>query len=168
MKMKNLPVYLSLALALTSLASCEKNIDEIAAPSANAAQQVQQTPQQLLVGGLWRMTDFTTTAKSAENGPTATVSLFGQLKSTQRDNQTQFTTAGGYILDEGATKMNEEMAQQKNGTYVLSEDAKTLTVKLLDSERVYSVEELTASTLRLKLTEGEGEAATSYTTTFAH
>ena len=167
--MKKLPVYLSLALTLAGLASCEKELEEVATPSAEAgAQQVQQTPQQLLSGGQWRLTDLTTTSKPNGASEDATASIYGQLKATMRDNLTQFTPDGRYVLDEGATKVNPNQAQQKAGTYTLSEDAKSLTVKLADIERHYSVVEVTPSKLRLALTEGEGAAAVTYTSTFAH
>jgi hypothetical protein len=166
--MKKLPVYLSLALTVAGLASCEKELEEVAQPAAQATASAQQTPQQLLAAGQWRMTDLVTTSKTAGAAEATTVSLYGQLKSTLRDNLTQFTTDGRYVQDEGLTKANPDLPQQKSGSFTLSEDAKTLTVKLPDYERQYSVEELSANTLRLKLTEGEGDAAVIYTSTFAH
>ncbi|MCC3160093.1 hypothetical protein LJ737_22855 [Hymenobacter sp. 15J16-1T3B] len=167
--MKKLPVYLSLALTLAGLASCEKEIEEVAQPSAQAADaQAQQTPQQLLTSSQWHLTDLKTTSKPAGATDAVTVSIFGQLKPTMRDNLTQFAADGRYILDEGATKLNPAMAQQKAGSYKLSDDAKTLTVTLPDLERVYSVEEISATQLRLKLTTGPADNAVSYESTFAH
>ncbi|GAB3835424.1 hypothetical protein [Hymenobacter jeollabukensis] len=168
--MKKLTVYLSLALTLAGLASCEKEIDEVAQPAAQAAAdaKTQQTPLQLLSGGQWHLTDLKTTSKAAGSTDAVTVSIFGQLKPTMRDNLTQFTADGRYIQDEGATKLNPAMAQQKAGSYKLSEDNKTLTVTLPNLERVYSVEELTATTLRLKLTEGTDDKAVSFESTFSH
>lgn len=167
--MKKLPVYLSLALTLAGLASCEKEIEEVATPSAEAgAQQVQQTPQQMLSSGQWRLTDLTTTSQPTGVAEAATVSVFGQLKSTMRDNLTQFTADGRYLQDEGATKVTPNQPQQKAGTFALGEDGKTLTVKMADYERHYTIAELTASKLRLTLTEGEGASAVTYTSTFAH
>lgn len=167
--MKKLTVYLSLALTLTGLASCEKELEEVAKPAAQAADsQSLQAPKDLIASGAWHLTDLTTTGKAAGAAEATTVSIFGQLKPTMRDNLTQFSTGGAYIQDEGATKMNPAMPQQKSGSYKLSEDAKTLTVQLADAERVYSVEELTATKLRLKMTEGSGDAAVSYESTFAH
>ncbi|UYZ59843.1 lipocalin family protein [Hymenobacter latericus] len=166
--MKKLPVYLSLALALTGLASCEKELEEVAQPTAKAEAQVQQTPQQLLAAGQWHMTDLATVSTPAGAKEAVTTSMFAHMKTTLRDNLTQFTTDGRYVLDEGATKANPQADQQKSGSYTLSEDAKTLTVKVGDSERTFAVEELSANTLRLKMTEGEGANATSYVSTFAH
>ena len=167
--MKKLPVYLSLALTLAGLASCEKDLEEVATPAAEAGTQpVQQTPSQLLSGAQWRMTDLTTTSQTAGASEATTVSLYGQLKSTQKDNLTQFTIDGRYVQDEGATKVNANTAQMKSGSYTLSEDAKTLTVKLPEYERQYAVTELTTDRLRLSFTEGEGAAAVTYTSTFAH
>lgn len=166
--MKKLPVYLSLALAVASLAACEKELEEVAQPTAKTESAVQQNPQQLLVASQWRMTDFTTTSQAAGAAQSTTVSLFARLKPALRDNVTQFTTDGRYILDEGASKVNPQVAQQKTGSFTLGQDAKTLTVKLPDYERHYTVEELSANTLRLKLTEGEGQAAVTYVTTFTH
>lgn len=167
--MKKLPVYLSLALALTGLASCEKEIEEVAKPAAEAgAPQAQQTPQELLSSGQWRLTDLTITSKQNGAADNATVSIYGQLKSTMRDNLTQFSPDGRYLLDEGATKVNPSQLQQKLGTYTLSEDTKSLTVKMADTERHYAVEEIGQNKLRLTLTEGEGAAAVTYTSTFAH
>jgi hypothetical protein len=166
--MKKLPIYLSLALAVTSLASCEKELEAVPQPKAQAEAQMQQTPQQLLTNGQWRMTEMTTTTREAGATESITASVFAHLKPALRDDLTQFTAAGSYILDEGASKVKADALQQKAGTFVLSEDAQTLTVKMPDSERKYTVEELTASTLRLKLTEGEGATAVTYVTTFAH
>jgi Lipocalin-like domain len=166
--MKKLTVYLSLALTLGGLASCEKELDEVSQPAVQAEAAAQQTPQQLLAAGQWRMTNLSTTSKEAGASEATTVSLFGQLKSTLRDNLTQFTADGRYVQDEGATKVNPGLPQQKSGTYTLSEDGKTLAVKLPEYERTYQVEELTANGMTLKFTEGEGAAAVTYTSTFAH
>ncbi|RTQ51722.1 hypothetical protein EJV47_07980 [Hymenobacter gummosus] len=166
--MKKLTVYLSLALTLAGLASCEKELEEVAQPAAKAEAAAQQTPQQLLAGGQWRMTNLTTTSQAAGASEATTVSLFGQLKSTMRDNLTQFTTDGRYVQDEGATKVNPGLPQQKSGSYTLSEDGKALVVKLPEYERTYAVEALSANALTLKFTEGEGAAAVTYTSTFAH
>ncbi|OON69244.1 DUF5004 domain-containing protein [Hymenobacter sp. CRA2] len=167
--MKKLPVYLSLALTLVGLASCEKELEDVAKPTAAAAaQQAQQTPQQLLTGSQWHLTDLSTSSKAEGAAEATTVSLFARLKSTQRDNLTQFTTDGRYVQDEGATKATADQPQQLSGSYQLSEDGKSLTVKLPSYERTYSVEELSANSLRLKFSEGEGAAAVTYVTTFAH
>ncbi|GAB2940630.1 hypothetical protein GCM10027048_01260 [Hymenobacter coalescens] len=166
--MKKLPVYLSLALAVVGLASCEKELEEVAQPSIKTEAAAQQTPQQLLAAGQWHMTELTTTSQPADAAQPITTSIYGQLKSSMRDNLTQFTADGRYVQDEGATKINPAMPQQKSGSFQLSEDAKTLTVKLPDSERTFSVEEISASTLRLKTTSGEGAAAVTYVSTFKH
>ncbi|WP_400190553.1 hypothetical protein [Hymenobacter sp. B81] len=166
--MKKLSVYLSLALAVAGLAACEKEIEEVAQPKVESAAAVQQTPQALLTSAAWRQTDLSTTSLAAGTNEPTTVSLFARLKAEQKDNLTQFSADGGYVLDEGATKSDPHGAQQKTGTYQLSEDAKTLVVKLPEFERSFTVEELSATTLRLKVTDGEGNAAVSYTSTFSH
>lgn len=166
--MKKLTVYLSLALTVTGLASCEKELDQVSQPAAQAEAAAKQTPQEMLAAGQWHMTNLTTTSQAAGSSEATTVSLFGQLKTTQRDNLTQYTTDGRYVQDEGATKMNTAQEQQKSGSYTLSEDGQTLVVKLADYERKYTVADLSANSLVLKLSEGEGTAAVTYTSTFAH
>ncbi|KAA9327556.1 hypothetical protein F0P96_16375 [Hymenobacter busanensis] len=168
--MKKLSVYLSLAMAFAGLAACEKNLEEVAQPKAQsvAAAATAQSPKQLLTASTWRQTDFATTHLDAASQQVVTSSLFARFKPAQRDNITQFTTDGRYVLDEGASKVNDAVAQQKNGTYSLSEDGKTLNVTLPDIQRHYTVEELSDNKLRLKLTDGEGASAVSYITTFTH
>ncbi|GAA4382808.1 hypothetical protein [Hymenobacter koreensis] len=166
--MKKLSVYLSLAIAIAGLAACEKELEEVTQPTAKAEAAAVQSPKELLATAPWRQTGLTTTSKDVSAQKDVTVNVFARLKPALRDNTAQYFADGRYVLDEGASKANEAVEQQKTGSYQLSDDGKTLTVTLDGAERVYQVEELTATGLRLKVTDGEGDAAVSYTSSFGH
>ncbi|WBA43422.1 hypothetical protein [Hymenobacter canadensis] len=165
--MKKVTLFLSLAATVLSLASCEKELDNVNTPNqavtasaATAAQTVEEKTS-LLTTGDWKLTSQVGTANEL------TTDLRVMLKADKLDNLTQFRDAGKLILDEGTLKRDAETTQQTEGTWAFTDNGQSLAMAHAGVTTTYSIAELTATTLRLVQTEaGAGGKTTTITSVY--
>jgi hypothetical protein len=147
--MKKVTLFLSLAATVLSMASCEKELDNVNTPdqaATAAAAPVTQSVEEktsLLTTGDWKLTSSVATTGQL------TTNLLVMEKADKRDNLTQFRAEGKLFLDEGTLKRDAEVAQQSEGSWSFTEDGQSLSVTHTGTTTTYSIAELTASTLRL-------------------
>jgi hypothetical protein len=166
--MKKVTLFLSLAATVLSLASCEKELDNVKTPdqattvSATTAAQTVEEKTSLLTTGDWKLTSQVGTANEL------TTDLRMMLKADKLDDFTQFRDAGKLILDEGLLKHDAGMAQQTEGTWAFTDNGQSLTVTHAGVTTTYAIAELTATTLRLVQTEaGTGGKTTTITSVYS-
>ncbi|TGE18879.1 DUF5004 domain-containing protein [Hymenobacter elongatus] len=165
--MKKLPIFLSLVAATLSLAACEKELEEVSAPTQDAAAAKTQSATDLLSQGSWHLTDLTTrTVAAGATTEAPSVSLLARMKPWLRDNSIAYKSGGEYSVSEGALKASAETPQLQNGAWQLNATGDSLTVRQDKGIRRYSIAELTATTLRLNYSEGTNPV-TIYTSVFS-
>lgn len=147
--MKKVTLFLSLAATVLSLASCEKELDNVNTPdqaatvSATAAAQSVEEKTSLLTTGDWKLTSRVATTDQL------TTNLLVMEKADKRDNLTQFRAEGKLFLDEGALKHDAETAQQTEGVWAFADNNQSLTVTHAGTSTTYSIAELTDAKLQL-------------------
>ncbi len=77
--MKKMPLFLGVALAALTLASCEKELEQNSSPKSSAAASTLAKPA-LLATGNWHQTGLTVSAAGNGTAPTATSDLFAQAR----------------------------------------------------------------------------------------
>ncbi|WP_303312469.1 DUF5004 domain-containing protein [Hymenobacter sp. BT730] len=166
--MNKLPLFLSLALGLTTLASCEKETVEVENPAQNKAAAAATSLTASLPGAAWHLTDMTSSVVLPGNNQVSTTSMFARLKPSLRDNQIQYQDGGQYLENEGQLKQDEDAPQQSTGTWKLNEKGDSLTITIGQGARSYAVAELTATSLRLRSTQNvSGGASVTTTSVFS-
>lgn len=165
--MKKLPLFLSLALGMTALASCEKEVVDVAQPAQNKAAAAATAQPAALTGSAWHLTDITSSTVVAGSNQVSSTSIFARLKPSLRDNQIQYQQGGQYIENEGALKQDAAAPQQSTGTWQLNAKGDSLSITFGQSVRRYAIAELTANSLRLRSTQTSGGVATTLTSVFA-
>lgn len=162
--MKKLPLFLSLAMGLISLASCEKETVEVENPAQNKAAAAATSLNAALPGGAWHLTDMTSSVVLPGSNQVSTTSMFARLKPSLRDNEIQYQDGGQYIESEGQLKQDEDAPQQSTGSWKLNEKGDSLTITIGQSARSYAIAELTANSLRLRSTQNIPQGASVTTT----
>ena len=162
--MNKLPVFLSLALGLTTLASCEKEIVEVENPAQNKVAAAATAQPAALTGTAWHLTDMTSSVVLPGTSEVSTTSMFARLKPSLRDNQIQYQDGGQYTENEGELKQDADAPQQTTGSWKLNEKGDSLTITIGQSARSYAVAELTSNTLRLRSTQSVPQGASVTTT----
>ncbi|MBC6698530.1 lipocalin family protein [Hymenobacter puniceus] len=159
--MKKVTLFLSLAATVLSLASCEKELDNVNTPdqattaSAIPAAQSVEEKTTLLTTGDWKLTSRVATTDQL------TTNLLVMEKADKRDNLTQFRAEGKLFLDEGTLKHDAETAQQTEGVWAFADNGQSLTITHAGVATTYTVAELTETTLRLVQTETSTEGKSS-------
>ncbi|GAA3930422.1 hypothetical protein [Hymenobacter algoricola] len=164
--MKKMSVLLGLAAAASlSLASCQKELDQVRPAQASAAIQT-QSKSDLLTTSAWRLTNLTSSTALSGASAATTVDLLDRLKPWARDNVFTYAAGGAFTLDEAAIKIHPQAPQQTTGTWKLSPQGDSLTVTQDTNVRRYGVAELSATTLRL--TVAQPGAPTTFTQVYSH
>ena len=165
--MKKMPLMIGVALAALTLASCEKELEQVNSSPQSAAASLQAKPD-LLTTGDWRQTGLT--VSSASEGPAviATSDLFAHARPSMLVKVAAYKADGTYSLMRG-TRTGSAFAEPVNGKWRLTAAADSLIVTQGDQTRHLAVTELTASTLRLTYTENTGSGKPStHTSVFSH
>ena len=120
---------IAIAIFTLTIASCKK--------------EVVLTPKELLTAGSWKLIAET------DNG----VDAYSSKAACEKDNFETYTTAGKYIVDEGATKCSAADPQTDGGDYTLSGDNKTITLKdpTIGFSLDFTILELTATTFKTQV-----------------
>jgi hypothetical protein len=155
-------IALSLAL-LGGLSSCG---DDGADPTPTP----KKTASELLMAKSWKIT-----AATEKEGSKPAENIYTQQPACFRDNLYKFQTNAAFVLDEGATRCDQDDPQTMTGVWALSNNDKTLTGIFalstqpgidVDLELSGTIEELTATQLVLVDTETTGGVTTVTRTTF--
>ncbi|SHK66555.1 hypothetical protein [Hymenobacter psychrotolerans] len=158
--MKKVTLFLSLAATVLSLASCEKELDNVNTPDQAAAvpavsRLTVEEKTSLLTSGDWKLTSMT-----ASSGQTET-NLLVMLKADERDNLSKFQAAGKFVQDEGAAKRTEETPQESEGVWAFSTDGSQLSVTNAGTTTQYDIADVSASSLTLTRTNTDAEGKTT-------
>ena len=166
--MKKVTLLLSLAATVLSLASCEKELENVNTPDQAAAASAVKTltieeKTSLLTTGDWKLTKMAATSGQTETN------LLVMLKADESDNLSKFRAAGQFLQDEGAAKRTEETPQQSEGTWAFSPDGSQLDVTNAGVTTQYQVAEVSASSLVLTRTSTDTEGkSTTITSVYSH
>lgn len=165
--MKKMPFMIGVALAALTLASCEKELEQVDNSPKAAPATLLAKPDLLTTGG-WRQTGLTVSTAVDGAAQLATSDLFAQAKPSMLVKAATYSPDGTYSLMRGSRGGNS-VAEPVTGKWQFNAAADTLTVTTCDQTRRLAVTELTATTLRLTYTEeaASGNPST-YTSTFAH
>lgn len=164
--MKKMPLFLGVALAALTLASCEKELEQVtSSPQASAAASTLAKPD-LLTTGNWRQTGLTVRAAGEGTAPAATSNLFAQAKPAMLVQNAMYKSDGTYTLLRGP-RPGKQTAEPVSGTWRLTAAADSLILTQADRTRRFAVAELTATTLRLTHSEGVAGKGSVYTSVFS-
>lgn len=165
--MKKMPLMIGVALAALTLASCEKELEQVNSSPQSVAASLQAKPD-LLTTGDWRQTGLTETSTTEGSALVATSDLFAHAKPSMLVKVASYKADGTYSLMRGA-RAGSDIPEPVIGKWRLNAAADSLTVTHGDQTRHLAVTELTATTLRLTYTDGgeSGKPAT-YTSIFSH
>ena len=165
--MKKMPLMIGVALAALTLASCEKELEQVDSSPQSVTAAVQAKPE-LLTTGDWRQTGLTVSAAIDGSAQIATSDLFAQARPSMLVKVASYKADGTYSLMRGA-RAGSAFAEPMTGKWTLNAAADSLTVTQGDQTRHLAVTELTANTLRLTYTDGAANGKPSvYTSVFSH
>jgi hypothetical protein len=166
--MKKMPVFLGVAVAALTLASCEKELEQVNdSPATTSAASTLAKPD-LLTTGNWRQTGLTVTAPVAPGQTeTATSDLFAQAKPSMLIKSVAYKADGTFSLMRGP-RPGSQFAEPVTGKWRLTAPADSLILTQGDRTRRFGVAELTASSLRLTYSDATSGKASTYTSSFAH
>jgi hypothetical protein len=166
--MKKMPLFLGVAFAALTLASCEKELEQVntASPQISAASTLAKP--ELLAASAWHQTGLTVSS-STEGSETAAVSdLFAHSKAGMLVANAVYKADGTYSQQRGAREGSPAPAPT-TGTWQLSAAADSLTLTQADHKQRLAVAELTATTLRLTYSQAADNGKVStYTSVYSH
>lgn len=165
--MKKMPLFLGVALAALTLASCEKELEQVNSSPQSAAAASTLAKPDLLTTGNWRQTGLTVSSAAEGTAPAATSDLFAQARPSMLVQSAIYKSDGTYTLLRGA-RPGKQTAEPVSGTWRLTDAADSLILKQTDRTRRFAVAELTATTLRLTYSEGPAGKGSVYTSVFSH
>ncbi|GAA3964815.1 hypothetical protein GCM10022407_09210 [Hymenobacter antarcticus] len=158
---------IGVALAALTLASCEKELEQVDSSPQSAAASLQAKPD-LLTTGDWHQTGLTVSSATEGSALIATSDLFAQAKPSMLVKVASYKADGTYSLMRGA-RAGSAFAEPVTGKWRLNAAADSLIVTQGDQTRHLAVTELTASTLSLTYTDGGASGKPStYTSVFSH
>jgi hypothetical protein len=167
--MKKMPVFLGVAVAVLTLASCEKELEHVNdSPQTTDAASALAKPD-LLATGNWHQTGLTVSAPatSADAAP-AISDLFAQAKPSMLIKAVVYKADGTFSLMRGP-RPGSQSAEPVTGKWRLTAPADSLILTQGDRTRRFAVAELTASSLRLAYSDAAaGGKASLFTSAFAH
>ena len=111
----------------------------------NSCKKDEETATDLLTGGTWKLTE----SRSDTDGDGT---LESDLEPCSADDTINFTTAGTFTTDEGATKCDPSDDQTSSGTWALSSEDKVLTITDSGISIAVEIINLTSSRLEMKAT----------------
>lgn len=166
--MKKMPLFLSAAFAALTLASCEKELEQIDSPVvAEASATSTLAKPELLTAGNWHQTGLTVSAATEGSSEQATTDLFAHAKPGMLEQSASYKADGTFIVLRGAGP-EAQAAEPITGKWSLNAASDSLILTQADQVRRLAVTELTPTTLRLSHTEGAaGSKASTYTATFS-
>ncbi len=162
-----MPLFLGAAAAVLTLASCEKELEQVSSSPQSSAASTLAKPD-LLTSGNWHQTGLTMSTAVEGSEQKTSSDLFSHAKPSMLVTSATYSSGGTYTLLRGA-RPGAELAEPSSGKWQLNAAADSLTVTQADHTRHLAVDELTATTLRLTYTEAaaNGTGAT-YTSVFSH
>ncbi|WP_199243488.1 hypothetical protein [Hymenobacter sedentarius] len=163
-----MPLFLGVALAALTLASCEKELEQVhGSPKSSAAAAVLARPD-LLTTGAWHQTGLTISAANEASKQVMTSDLFPHTKLSLLVTSATYKADGTYSLLRGVHS-NGQASEPIDGTWRLNAGADSLIETHADNTRRLAVAELTDKAMRLTYTEpsADGKGATS-TYIFSH
>ena len=164
--MKKMPLFLGVALAALTLASCEKELEQVNnAPLSSSAASTLAKPD-LLTTGNWHQSGLTVSAPGEGTALAATSDLFAQAKPSMLVQSAIYKSDGTYTLLRGP-RAGKQTAEPVSGTWHLTDSADSLILTQADRTRRFAVAELTATTLRLNYSEGTPGKGSVYTSVFS-
>ena len=165
--MKKMPLLLGVALAALTLASCEKELEQVnSSPQSSAAASALVKPD-LLTTGPWHQTGLAVGTAGEGTAPAATADLFTKARPSMLVKSAVYKSDGTYTLLRGA-RPGQQTAEPASGTWRLTASADSLIITQADHTRRFAVAELTATTLRLSYSEGAAGKGSVYTSVFSH
>ncbi|WP_210516943.1 hypothetical protein [Hymenobacter terricola] len=168
--MKKTPLFIAVAAAALTFASCKKEEEKaVASPQAVAATSVLANAD-LLTAGNWHQTGLTVSVATEAGKPAATSDLFLRAKPSRLIQNAAYKADGTFTLLRGPLS-DGKIADPALGKWHLNAAADSLVATEQDHLRSYGIAELTASTLRLTSAApaADGKASIcTITTTFAH
>ncbi len=166
--MKKMPLLLAAAVAALTLASCEKELEQVhaAAPAQASAASTLAKPD-LLAANAWHQTGLTVSSAPA-GAEAATSDMFAHSKPGMLVVSAVYKADGTYSLLRGAST-GSQSPEPTIGTWHLNAAADSLILTQADHQQRLAVAELTPTTLRLTYSQGTaGGPATTYTSVFSH
>lgn len=166
--MRKMPVFLVVAMAALTLASCKREEEQaISSPKSSAAASTLARPV-LLAAGNWRQTALTVTAPNEATNLMVTSDLFPLAKPSMLIRSAAYKPDGTFTLLRGALTSGQ-FAEPVTGQWHLNAANDSIIIIQKDYTRTAAVAELTATTLRLVYTEpaAKGKVAIC-TSTFTH
>ena len=164
--MKKMPLFLGVALAALTLASCEKELEQVnSSPQSSSAASTLAKPD-LLTTGSWRQTGLSVSTAGEGTAPVTTADLFARARPSMLVKSAIYKSDGTFTLLRGP-RPGQQTAEPMSGTWHLTASADSLLLTQDDHTRRFAVAELTANTLRITHSEGEAGKGSVYTSEFS-
>lgn len=165
--MKKLPLFLGVALAALTLASCEKELEQVtASPKVSAASTLAKPD--LLTAIAWHQTGLTVSSATTGSEVASTSDLFAHSKASMLVVNAVYKADGTYSQQRGA-RVGSPAASPVTGSWQLSAAADSLTLIQADHKQHLAVTELTPTTLRLTYSQAADNGKVStYTSVYSH
>lgn len=164
--MKKMPLFLGVALAALTLASCEKELEQVNSSSQSSSAAATLAKPDLLTTGNWHQSGLSVSTAGEGPAPAATSDLFAQAKPSMLVQSAVYKADGTYTLLRGP-RPGKQTAEPVSGTWRLTASADSLILTQADRTRRFAVAELTATTLRLSHSEGAAGKSSVYTSVFS-
>ena len=164
--MKKMPLFLGVALAALTFASCKKELEQADSSPAIAAASTLAKPA-LLTTGTWQQTGLTVSTAGEGTTQAITSDIFTHVKPSMLIKSASYKDGGTFLQVRGA-RAGVVAAEPQAGTWRLTEAADSLIVTQANTTLRLAVTELTGSTMRLTYTQNDGGKASTYTSVFSH
>jgi hypothetical protein len=164
--MKKMPLFLGVALAALTLASCEKELEQVdSSPKSSSAAATLAKPD-LLTTGSWRQTGLSVSTAGEGTAPATTADLFARARPSMLVKSAIYKSDGTFTLLRGP-RPGQQTTEPMSGTWRLTSSADSLILTQDDHTRRFAVAELTATTLRITHSEGGAGKGPVYTSVFS-
>ncbi len=126
---------------------------------------VQPDQTQLLTGGNWKLTAFTSDPAFEWFG-TPVTNIYAQLPACIKDDLTTFKPSGTVNFDEGPSKCDPNDPQTTSGTWALSADETVLSVTSDGETESWEIEDLKKDTFQANYKVTQEGVTYTFTVTF--
>lgn len=163
--MKKMPLFLGVAVAALTLASCAKELEQVDSSPQSAAALTLAKPA-LLTTGNWHQSGLSVSTVGEGATPAATSDLFARARPSMLVQSAIYKSDGTYTLLRGS-RSGTQTAEPMSGTWRLTDSADSLILTQADRTSRFAVAELTATTLRLSYSEGAVGSPSVYTSVYS-